>query len=193
MFFNTLVAYYYIMKNIFFSLLFILFLSAFDGISQTKLLSIQDAVSKGRTSLAPKRLQNLSFIPGSSQLSYLDKNHLFVLNTKNGKEINHLSKNELNAALIKANMDSVSVLEGILFKNENDKQHNLLRHCVPSPCAFPFPGSPINEHAVWDGNAVVFLCMAPDRVVHPVWRCEKTSMLDDVMYLRFDLFDQQIL
>ena len=70
------------MKNIFFSLLFILSLSAFDGISQTKLLSIQDAVSKGRTSLAPKRLQNLSFIPGSSQLSYLDKNHLFVLNTK---------------------------------------------------------------------------------------------------------------
>ena len=120
MFFNTLVAYYYIMKNIFFSLLFILFLSAFDGISQTKLLSIQDAVSKGRTSLAPKRLQNLSFIPGSSQLSYLDRNHLFVLNTKNGKEINHLSKNELNAALIKANMDSVSVLEGILFKNENE-------------------------------------------------------------------------
>ena len=120
MFFNTLVAYYYIMKNIFFSLLFILFLSAFDGISQTKLLSIQDAVSKGRTSLAPKRLQNLSFIPGSSQISYLDKNHLFVLNSKNGKEINHLSKNELNAALIKANMDSVSVLEGILFKNENE-------------------------------------------------------------------------
>jgi hypothetical protein len=43
-------------------------------IAQDKLLTIQDAVLKGRTSLAPKRLQSLSFIKGANKFSYIDNN-----------------------------------------------------------------------------------------------------------------------
>lgn len=41
------------------------------AIAQDKLLTIQEAVLKGRTSLAPKRLQGLSFIKGTNNFFIL--------------------------------------------------------------------------------------------------------------------------
>ncbi len=46
--------------------------------AQNKLLTIQDAVLKGRTSLAPKRLQALGFIKDSNKFSYIDNNVIKV-------------------------------------------------------------------------------------------------------------------
>ena len=46
------------------------------SVAQEKLLTIQDAVIKGRNSLAPKRLLSLSFINGSDQFSYVLKDAL---------------------------------------------------------------------------------------------------------------------
>ena len=54
----------------------ILIISAFiivgTAFAQDKLLTIQEAVLKGRTSLAPKRLQSLGFIPNHDQFSYIN-------------------------------------------------------------------------------------------------------------------------
>src|SRR5687768_8301705 len=65
--------------------------------SQTKLLTIQDAVLKGRTTLAPKRLSNIGFIAESKKLAYIDKNELIVVNSENGKIMSSIS----TVALIK--------------------------------------------------------------------------------------------
>ncbi|OYU95816.1 MAG: S9 family peptidase [Bacteroidetes bacterium B1(2017)] len=47
--------------------------------AQTKLLTVEDAVSKGRTTLAPERLMQLQWIPQSNSFSFVTK--------KQGKEI----------------------------------------------------------------------------------------------------------
>jgi len=47
--------------------------------AQDKMLSVEDAVMKARTVLAPERLSQLQWIPGTQNLSYVAK--------KNGKEI----------------------------------------------------------------------------------------------------------
>lgn len=47
--------------------------------AQTKLLTIEDAILKGRTTLAPERLSQLALIPGTSDYAYVGK--------KDGKEV----------------------------------------------------------------------------------------------------------
>lgn len=47
--------------------------------AQTKLLTIEDAILKGRTTLAPERLSQLALIPGTSDYAYVGK--------KEGKEV----------------------------------------------------------------------------------------------------------
>lgn len=47
--------------------------------AQTKLLTIEDAILKGRTTLAPERLSQLSLIPGTADYAYVGK--------KDGKEV----------------------------------------------------------------------------------------------------------
>lgn len=65
------------MKNrLFFGLLL---LAAFTSTAQNKMLSIDDAVSKGRTVLAPERLSQLQWIPETNQFSYVAK--------RQGKEV----------------------------------------------------------------------------------------------------------
>jgi dipeptidyl-peptidase-4 len=88
--------------------------------AQSGLLTIQDAVLKGRTSLAPKRLQNLSFVAKSGNLSYIEKNELIVLNGKDGKRLVSLSTVALNKGLAAAGLDTVQAYEGLRWKNENE-------------------------------------------------------------------------
>jgi dipeptidyl-peptidase 4 len=103
-------------------LIFTLFFGIFSNsiISQNKLLTIQEAVSKGRSALAPKRLQNLFFIPNSKKISYIEKNELLVLNAEDGKTVFTLSKNEFNKNLLATASDTVSTFEGFSWKNENE-------------------------------------------------------------------------
>ncbi len=96
------------------------FLAGFSTLvyGQNKLLSIQDAVLKGRTSLAPKRLQSLAFIPESNKISYIDKNTLYVLESTNAKVIYSLSVSDFNKQLKMLQMDTVKTFDGFLWKNE---------------------------------------------------------------------------
>lgn len=86
--------------------------------AQNKLLSIHDAVLKGRSSLAPKRLQGIAFIPESNRLSYTDKNTVYVLESTKAKVEYSLSVAELNTQLKAQKMDTIAVFEGLSWRDE---------------------------------------------------------------------------
>ena len=88
-------------------------------ISQNQLLTIQDAIWKGRTSLAPKRLQALGFIPDSKKIAYIEKNELIILSAETGKTITTLSIASLNKGLKTSSIDTVTAFEGLKWINEN--------------------------------------------------------------------------
>jgi dipeptidyl-peptidase-4 len=99
--------------------------------SQNKLLTIQDAVLKGRTSLAPKRLQNLVFISGSNHFSYIDQNKIMIGNNSSGKISEILSLTELNGQLKLLKKDTLFSLNLVTWKNLNqfyffDKKEELI-------------------------------------------------------------------
>jgi dipeptidyl-peptidase 4 len=108
------------MKNSVLSLALLLGIASFTCYSQEKLLTIQEAVLKGRSGLAPKRFQYLRFIPGSSKVAYLEKNNLFILNAATGKTTFSLSTVGLNKKLREAGTDSINNFDKLYFENEND-------------------------------------------------------------------------
>jgi dipeptidyl-peptidase-4 len=89
-------------------------------LAQNKLLTIQEAVLKGRTALAPKRLTNLSFITGSKKVAYIDKNDLVIVDAANGKVLSTLSTVAFNKTLAAGSMDTVAAFEGLKWKSENE-------------------------------------------------------------------------
>ena len=105
-------------KKIVFALAFLV-LFFVESNSQNKLLSIQEAILKGRTSLAPKRLQNLSFVPDSKFLAYTDKNEIHFVRVETGVEESIHTLSEINTACSKNKIDSIVAFEGLRFKNAN--------------------------------------------------------------------------
>ncbi len=87
--------------------------------AQDKLLTIQDAVLKGRTSLAPKRLQALGFIKDSNKFSYIDNNVIKVGDNATGKTTDVLSLKDLNGVLKSNSKDTLAALTNISWKNAN--------------------------------------------------------------------------
>jgi dipeptidyl-peptidase-4 len=86
-------------------------------IAQDKLLTIQEAVLKGRTSLAPKRLQSLSFIPSHDQFSYVDNNIVFIGDKKNGNTVPLITLQDLNTKLKASSKDTLAAIGGLSWKN----------------------------------------------------------------------------
>jgi len=87
--------------------------------AQNKLLTIQEAVSKGRTSLAPKRLQGISFVNGTDKFSYIEDNVVKIGNNANGKTTDLLSVKDLNTRLKSGQHDTLTALGAITWKNAN--------------------------------------------------------------------------
>lgn len=87
--------------------------------AQNKLLTIQEAVSKGRTSLAPKRLQGITFVAGTDQFSYIDNDVLKVGDNASGKTKDVISIKDLNARLKSAQRDTLAAIGAITWKNAN--------------------------------------------------------------------------
>lgn len=85
--------------------------------AQNKLLTIQEAVSKGRTSLAPKRLQGISFIAGSDKFSYIDDNVVKVGDNISGKTVEVLSLKDLNTRLKSSQRDTLASISAVTWKN----------------------------------------------------------------------------
>lgn len=94
-------------------------LAGLSGLAQNKLLTIQEAVLKGRSTLAPKRLQNLSFVGETKKLAYVDKNQLYVLDEAGNTSFS-LSSVAFNKSLVAGAVDTVAAFEGLKWKNENE-------------------------------------------------------------------------
>jgi dipeptidyl-peptidase-4 len=109
----------YLKLNIKTAIVAIITFYSFISLGQNKLLTIQEAVLKGRTTLAPKRLQGLSFIKNSNQFSYLDNNSIKIGDNKTGKTKTLLSLKELNAQLKIVSKDTLSAFTAISWKNSN--------------------------------------------------------------------------
>lgn len=100
--------------NHFITLTLLIFSNLF---SQDKLLTIQDAVLKGRTSLAPKRLQ-IMFIPESNSFSYVENNVVKMADNASAQTKEIVSLKEINSLLKNSSKDSLAGL-GINWKNSN--------------------------------------------------------------------------
>lgn len=92
-------------------------LISFNLFSQDKLLTIQDAVLKGRTSLAPKRLQ-IMFVPESNSFSYVENNVVKMADNASAQTKEIVSLKEINSLLKSSSKDTVAGL-GINWKNSN--------------------------------------------------------------------------
>lgn len=110
------------MKKAFF--LVLAFTASLTITAQDKLLSIQDAVLKGRTSLAPKRLQNLSFIPGSNKFAYVEGSTVKVGDNASGKVTDFVTMNDINKLLKAEKRDSLKQI--IILEWKNEKQFYFL-------------------------------------------------------------------
>lgn len=93
-------------------------------IAQNKLLTIQEAVLKGRTSLAPKRLQSLALIDGAAKFSYIENNTVKLGDNITGKTTDLLTIKDLNASLKSSKKDTLVSLSTISWKNANQFYFN---------------------------------------------------------------------
>ncbi len=79
--------------------------------AQNKLLTIEDAVLKGRTSLAPSKLANLQWLPSSTNYSYTTaKNELIIVNAATNKTVHTVTLSTLNKQLKPITQDTLSSL-----------------------------------------------------------------------------------
>lgn len=85
--------------------------------AQNKLLTIQEAVLKGRTSLAPKRLQNLTFVKGENAWAYAEGNTLIKGDIVSAKTSTFTDLKVINAALKLNKLDTLKALPFITFEN----------------------------------------------------------------------------
>lgn len=88
-------------------LIALLLVVQFQVNAQDKLLTIQDAVLKGRTTLAPKRLQNLGFVKGENAYAYVEANQLIKGELNSAKTTTVLQLSDINAALKQSKRDSL--------------------------------------------------------------------------------------
>lgn len=89
------------------------------SVAQNKLLTIQEAVLKGRTTLAPKRLQSLAFIPAHNQFSYVLNETIYIGDKKNGIAVPLLSLQQFNTHLKTATKDTLSTIGNLTWKNRS--------------------------------------------------------------------------
>jgi len=69
--------------------------------AQNAMLSIQDAVLKGRSSLAPKRLQNLQFSPNGTYFLYTENQAAFIFDAQTAKPVSKFDITHCNTQLKK--------------------------------------------------------------------------------------------
>ncbi len=102
---------------------FTLLFNVYQLSAQTKLLTMEDAILKQKTSLAPERLKQLQWIKGSDQFSFLDKKGeeeiLFVQDATGKSPASQLSLKELNESLVKVNVKMLTAFPMIKWENKN--------------------------------------------------------------------------
>jgi dipeptidyl-peptidase-4 len=102
-------------------IIFFTFLFTLPVFAQTKLLTIEDAISKQRTSLAPEKLKQLQWVKGADQFSFLDKSGelLMIQGVTDKIPQSQVSLTELNDALVNASMKPIQKFPWITWENKN--------------------------------------------------------------------------
>jgi dipeptidyl-peptidase-4 len=102
-------------------IIFFTLLLSLPVLAQTKLLTIEDAISKQRSSLAPAKLKQLQWVKGADQFSFLDKNGeaLLIQGIADKMPQSLVSLTELNDALVNLTLKSLQKFPWITWKNKN--------------------------------------------------------------------------
>src|ERR1035437_6796019 len=93
--------------------------------AQTKLLTMEDAIIKQKTTLAPAKLKQLMWVKGTNTFSYVDTKDstdlLMIGNAESGKQPPQTAATlmQLNDALKTLNFNSLKIFPQILWKNVN--------------------------------------------------------------------------
>ena len=91
------------------------------AMAQTKLLTMDEAIIKQKTTLAPARLKQLMWIKGTDKFSYVnDDNAIVIGNAENNKQETGATLKEVNDALQKINLKTFEAMPAIQWKNENN-------------------------------------------------------------------------
>ncbi len=92
------------------------------AVSQTKMLTMEEAVVKQKTTLAPSKLAQLMWVKGSNTYSFINKQNpeemLAIATADNITSKDILSLTQLNAALSAANQKVMKTFPAITWKNE---------------------------------------------------------------------------
>ena len=112
--------------------LFILgtFLCAQLSIAQTKLLTMEEAVVKQRTSLVPAKLNQLMWVKNSDNYSYInigEEQALFICNTSSGKPIQTIPVSAVNEELKKIDIGTFKAFPVIKWKNEKQFSFEVIK------------------------------------------------------------------
>ncbi|MGQ0828009.1 MAG: DPP IV N-terminal domain-containing protein [Bacteroidota bacterium] len=121
----------------------LIFISALSLRSQTKILSMEDAIIKQRTTLAPARLKQLMWVKGTDNFSYVDKKdsaEVLILGTaQSNTQKSIVSLKELNDAVMKLNFKRLRTFPTLQWKNADqftfETEKKLLAYTVNSKTA----------------------------------------------------------
>lgn len=102
----------------------ILFFGLNQLFAQTKLLTIEDAISKQKTTLAPAKLKQLQWVKDADQFSFLDKKEnkdvLLIQGVSDKVPVSQISLEGLNEAMVKANFKMLNSFPMIYWKNKDE-------------------------------------------------------------------------
>ena len=100
--------------------LIIAFLISNAAYSQNSLFSMDEAILKSKTTLAPKNLKQLNWIPNSTKYFFIDDVSMLIINdakNKTKQEVNIQKK--INWQLAKLKVDTLKEIPQLVFVNEN--------------------------------------------------------------------------
>ena len=99
----------------------LVFIASLSSFAQDKILTMEDALVKNKTSLAPENLKQLQFIYGTNDYVYLKKGDKeWVKGNFNSPEQSFLNLDQLNSLLEKNGYPSVKAMPAIQFNKLNE-------------------------------------------------------------------------
>jgi dipeptidyl-peptidase-4 len=100
-----------------------LLLLTFNGIAQNKLFTMDDAIIKGKSALAPFTFKQMSWIKNTNEFSYIDNRNgneiLYKFNAEDEKNSALVNLTELNAALKKTQEDTLKSFPTFTWEDVN--------------------------------------------------------------------------
>ncbi|NUM32048.1 MAG: DPP IV N-terminal domain-containing protein [Bacteroidetes bacterium] len=101
-----------------FYILFAVFLS-YTAQAQNKVFTIEEAVTAAGGKLIPKNLDQLQWVKGTSNYSYIENGVLKIFDAKTAKLINEIKKTDIDVALIDTKFDTLQKFPRCTWINSN--------------------------------------------------------------------------